>query len=115
MIKMTTLFENIKRTHIKLNPISQCFSPQSRDRKMSKQHTHHSRILVESKTLCRYVLQQQPLLLSMWKHNEHRQIRKIVHDLKQPVALLMHLTEEDDMDRALVSSICLSLCRKCRL
>ena len=48
----------------------------------------------------------------MWKHNEHRQIRRIVHDLKQPVALLMLLTEEDDMDRALVSSICLSLCRR---
>jgi hypothetical protein len=50
--------------------------------------------------------------INQWKYNETRQIRRIVHDLKQPVALLMHLTEEEDFDRALMSSICRSLsCR----
>ena len=52
--------------------------------------------------------------INLWKHNEQRQIRRIVHDLKQPVALLMHLAEEEeDIDRALISSICRSLC--CRV
>lgn len=51
--------------------------------------------------------------INKWKYNETRQIRRIVHDLKQPVALLMHLAEEEDFDRALMSSICMSLC--CRV
>ena len=51
--------------------------------------------------------------VNKWKYNETRQIRRIVHDLKQPVALLMHLAEEEDFDRALMSSICMSLC--CRV
>jgi CheY-like chemotaxis protein len=51
--------------------------------------------------------------INKWTYNETRQIRRMVHDLKQPVALLMHLTEEEDFDRALMSSICRSLC--CRV
>jgi signal transduction histidine kinase/CheY-like chemotaxis protein len=44
-----------------------------------------------------------------FRMNEQNQIRRVLHDLKQPVALITNLAEEDNIDRELISSICMQL------
>jgi CheY-like chemotaxis protein len=40
---------------------------------------------------------------------EHLKIRRVLHDLKQPAALIMCAAEEEPMDRPLVTALCLQL------